>query len=110
MFTDLYLKFADEAEANSLLYRTATVRDHDRELTEEEKALGEDNFAIKHIEIANYQNIDVIGVLYVNQSDPENPPIPEEGWHVNVRLVNGENIEALEPFAVQPKTPLRVWG
>jgi group I intron endonuclease len=30
--------------------------------------------------------------------------------HVNVRLVDGEDANALEPFVVQPKTPIRVWS
>jgi hypothetical protein len=39
---------------------------------------------------------------------PEMAPI--EGWHVNIRLVDGEDADALEPFVVQPNTPVRVWG
>jgi hypothetical protein len=50
--------FTDQATADAVLYHTATVRDYARELTEEEQALGADNFAIKHIKVANYANID----------------------------------------------------
>ena len=103
MYTDLYLKFADEAEAIAVLHTThpATV-DEDGVTVSEEYTT------------PNYTNIDVLGIIYVDQPipDPENPPppIPEDGWHVNVRVVEGEDAEALEPFAVFPTLPRRVWG
>jgi hypothetical protein len=84
-FGDLYLRFKDEAEATEVL--------------------------------EGYANIDTIGVIYkptgeVLQGEdgeyPEMAPIP--GWHVNVRLAEGENGEALEPFKVHPETPMRVWA
>jgi hypothetical protein len=110
---DLYLKFDSEAQATEYLYRLETVVDYERELTDEEKAMRENNFAIKHIEVPNYANIDTIGTIYEPQEivDPENPPEPVlmEGWHVNVRLV-GEDGSALEPFKVEPEHPRRVWG
>jgi hypothetical protein len=34
---------------------------------------------------------------------------PIEGWHVNVRLID-EDADALEPFAVTPTNPRRVWA
>ena len=86
---DYYLKFADEAEANAVLYA-------DEQL--------------------NYRNIDVLGVLYEKQEivDPENPPepVPLDGWHVNVRVVDGEDGSKLESFKVNPEplTWRRVWG
>jgi hypothetical protein len=39
---------------------------------------------------------------------PEMAPI--EGWHVNIRLVDGEDADALAPFAVTPTNPRRVWA
>lgn len=100
---DFYLKFADEAEANSVLYTTTpAVLDEETNVVSEE--------TVK----ANYRNIDVIGVLYeaVVIEDPENPPapVPMEGWHVNVRVVDDENEQPLEAFAVVPKLPRRIWG
>lgn len=86
--TDLYLKFPDEASATSLLYAD---------------------------EQPNYRNIDVLGTLYEGgQWDEEGneiiAPTPIEGWHVNIRLVDGEDVEPLLPYAVTPATPIRVWG
>jgi hypothetical protein len=51
----------------------------------------------------NYANIDTIGVIYKDEQ-----AIP--GWHVNVRVVGGEDATALEAFAVTPATPMRVWA
>ena len=103
MYTDLYLKFADEAEANSVLY------------TVHPETVDEDGVTVsEEYTTPNYQNIDTLGILYVNQPipDPENPPppIPEEGWHTNVRLVEGEDAAPLESFKVEPVLPRRVWG
>jgi len=103
MYTDFYLKFADQAEADSILY-TVTPS-----VETEEGAVSADALITP-----NYQNIDVLGVIYVYQPipDPENPPtpIPEEGWHVNVRLVDGEDGDILVPFEVHPTVPRRIWA
>ena len=102
--TDLYLKFADEAEAKSILYRIEGAVEADPEN-------GIDG--VEGYEVANFANIDVIGTIYEPQEivDPENPPEPValKGWHVNVRVID-EDPTPLEPFAVIPTTPRRVWG
>jgi hypothetical protein len=102
MYTDKYLKFTDEAESIAVLY------------TEVPTEWNEEGEPIAWYTKPNYANIDTLGILYVEQPipDPENPPepIPEDGWHVNVRLVDGEDAEALEPFCVHPTVPRRVWG
>jgi hypothetical protein len=102
MYTDLYLKFADEAESIAILY------------TEVPTEWDEEGEPIAWYTKPNYANIDTLGILYVDQPipDPENPPepIPEDGWHVNVRVVDGEDAAPLEPFCVHPTVPRRVWG
>jgi hypothetical protein len=98
MYTDKYLKFADEAEANSILY------------TEVPTEFDEDGEPTAWYAKPNYANIDTLGILYVTQDDPEAEPIPEDGWHTNVRLVDGEDAAPLEPFCVHPTVPRRVWG
>lgn len=103
MYTDFYLKFADQAEADAILY---TV--HPAELDVDGVTISEEYVT------PNYQNIDTLGILYVEQPipDPDNPPepIPEEGWHVNVRLVDGEDGAILVPFEVYPTVPRRIWA
>jgi hypothetical protein len=104
---DKYLAFTDEAAAKAVLYRIEGAVEADPENGVE---------AQEGYEVANYANIDTIGIIYKPTGEmlqgedgeyPEMAPIPN--WHVNVRLV-GEDAEALEPFVVEPKTPVRVWG
>lgn len=105
---DYFLSFPDEAAARSVLYRTEGAVEADPENGIE---------AREGYEMPNYMNIDTIGVIYkptgtfVETEDGPQPnmePIPN--WHVNIRLMPGENAAALEPFAVTPKTPVRVWA
>lgn len=82
--TDYYLKFDTEAQATAVLYDGETPR---------------------------YRNIDIIGVMYQNTGTDEAPVMKAlPGWHVNVRLVDEEDAEALEDFQVFPQTPSRVWA
>lgn len=81
MYTDLMLRFPDEAAADALLFTGE----------------GEDQRPL-------FQNIDTIGVIVEGE-------VPLDGYHVNVRLVDGaEDGAALEPFRVFPEHPVRVWA
>jgi hypothetical protein len=51
----------------------------------------------------NYANIDIIGTIYKDEQ-------AISGWHINVRLVDGEDSSALTSFEVTPTTPVRVWA
>ena len=108
---DMYLKFADKAQADSVLYTTtpvlAVVDQEGNVIT----PAGED------IVTPNFANIDVIGTIYrptgeVETVDGMEAPVMAalESWHVNVRAVDGEDTSALVPFAVSPTVPQRVWG
>lgn len=92
MYNDFHLRFADETEANAVLFEND----------------GEERRA-------KYTAVDVIGTIYkptgkvltTNESSvDEMAPIP--GWHVNVRHM-GEALE-LAPFQVYPATPVRMWA
>jgi len=107
---DFYLRFADKAQADSVLYTTtpvlAVVDTEGNVIT----PAGED------IVTPNFANIDVIGTIYrptgeVETVDGMEVPVMAalEGYHVNVRAV-GEDTSALVPFAVSPTIPQRVWG
>ena len=92
MYTDYFLRFADEAEANGVLF----------------EGDGEERRA-------KYTAIDVIGTIYKptgNMIDTDEGEAPEmapiDGWHVNVRHM-GEALE-LAPFQVYPATPVRMWA
>ena len=102
---DLYLKFTDETEANSVLYRIEGAVEADLENGIE---------AQEGYEVANYANIDTLGTIFEGgEWDEEGNVVTEsvalEGWHVNVRVID-EDPTPLEPFAVIPTTPRRVWG
>jgi hypothetical protein len=102
MYQDLYLSFESEEAANTVLF-TKVPTDWD-----------EDDEVVAWETRPNYQNIDIIGIIYkpTGESDEEGYDLmyPLPGWHVNVRLVAGEDVAVLEPFKVEPSTPMRVWG
>lgn len=105
---DFYLSFTDEAAAKAVLYRIEGA-------VEANEELGTD--AVEGREVANFANIDTIGVIYKatgesTEQDGMTVPVmaPLPGWHVNVRLVDGEDGSTLAPFAVTPAIPLRIWG
>lgn len=102
---DMYLRFDNEAAATAVLY------------TQEPTAWDEEGNVTATEPRQAYANISTIGIIYKPTGEtteqngmtvPVMAPIP--GWHVNVRLADGENALSLEPFAVTPKTPTRVWS
>lgn len=99
MYTDYYLKFADEATANSILYTQESVLQED---------------VVETIKVPKYSAIDVIGTIYEptgqmltveDQEVPEMKAIP--GFHVNVRHESAA--PELEEYKVTPTTPTRTW-
>jgi hypothetical protein len=102
MYTDYYLQFDDEAQATSVLY------------TEEPSEYDEEGNPIAFYMAPNFLNIDTLGIIYIPEEviDPENPPtpIPYDGWYVNVRLMDYESPDTLEPFAIEPPHPQREWA
>ena len=86
---DYYLKFADEAAANAVLFTSIAAQ-----LDEE------GNVVMEASEKANYVNISVIGIITKDE-------IAQEGWHVNVRA---EASPELEQYQIFPVAPMRVWG
>ena len=110
MYNDMYLKFTDKAQADSVLYTTtpvlAVVDMEGNVIT----PAGED------IVTPNFANIDVLGTIYrptgeVETVDGMEVPVMAalDGYHVNVRAV-GEDTSALVPFSVVPTVPQRIWG
>jgi hypothetical protein len=96
---DYYLSFPDEATAKALLYRTEGAQ----EATETSEA-------IEGYEVGNYLNIDTIGVIYKPTGETDAEPVAIPGWHVNIRLMPGEDPSPFAPYQVNPVTPMRVWG
>lgn len=100
MFTDYFLKFADQAEADSVLFDEQTNVQGD---------------VVETVKVPKYAAIDVIGVIYkptgktVTTTEGPMPEMaPIDGWHVNVRHL-GE-VADLAPYRVYPQTPSRAWA
>jgi hypothetical protein len=107
---DLCLAFQDEAESLPILY---TVIPTEYEIDEN----GEPTEIVKTESYLqpNYQNISVIGTVYMRPSIPtpedyEPIPYPAPNYGVNIRLLDDEDIEPLKPFIVEPRKPVRVWA
>ena len=88
MYTDYFLRFADEAEATAVLFDGETPR---------------------------YAAIDVIGTIYkptgemIDTDEGEAPEMaPVDGWHVNVR--HTAEAPELAAFQVTPQSPVRGWA
>ena len=98
---DKYLSFADEAAAKAVLYRIEGAVE-----------ASEGVEAVEGYEVANYANIDTIGVIYKRTGGTDEEPVMAAipGWRVNVRLMPDEDGSALSSFEVFPATPMRIWG
>lgn len=98
---DFYCKFTSEEAANAVLYTT-----HAEVLDEEGNVVSE------AYTTPNYINIDVLGILYQKQDNPEDTPIPLDGWHVNVRTMPDEDSSALQAYEVTPAPSVwrRIWA
>lgn len=85
---DKYLSFPDEATAKAVLYGAEAA--------------------------PNYANIDTIGVIYKPVGEPNAEGVQDmqaiPGWHVNVRVVAGEDDQPLQAYEVSPATPVRMWA
>ena len=105
--SDFYLKYADEAESIDNLYAKK------EEIVTDEEG-GEVIILVPDLSKPLFANIDTIGIIYEGGeygADGEviTEPVALEGWHVNVRVID-EDATPLEPFAVVPTSPRRVWG
>lgn len=103
---DLYLKFADKDESNSVLYRIEGAVEADPE---------NDVEAQEGYPVPNYRNIDTLGIITEGgEWDEDGEVITEptvlEGWHVNIRLVDSEDAGPLQPYLITPNSPIRVWA
>ena len=110
-FTDLMLKFADEAEAKANLYDKVAIAWEPQDDPEAERVATDWEYRPK------FRNIDTLGVIYTGGSwDAEGneleAPVAESGWHCNVRCLENEDSGHLNEFLVtpQPATPRRVWA
>jgi len=106
---DYYLKFSDESQANSVLYTKVPTA------WSESVSIDEPPVATEWMDKPNYDNIDVLGIIYnptgeVEMVDGFEVPVMVaiSGYHVNIR----HNTEAteLDAYTVIPTNPRRIWA
>ena len=106
-YTDYYLKFKDEAEADSVLFTEVPI-EWDR--TDPDKPI-----PTKWEKQQNFRNTDIlpkvveVPATFDDEGNELTPPVYYPENFVNVRLV-GEDGSTLEPFRVEPAHPQRVWA
>jgi len=103
MYFDMFLKFADEAEANAALFTEQTNVDGD---------------IVETVKVPKYAAVDVVGVIYKptgnvlpaedESGEAVDEMAPIDGWHVNVR--HTDEASELAPYQVFPVTPARMWA
>ena len=103
MYTDFFLRFDTEAEANAALFTEQTNVQDD---------------VVETVLVPKYAAVDVIGVIWKPTGNVLPAPdgsgeavdemAPIDGWHVNVR--HTDEAPELEAFRVFPATPSRAWA
>ena len=103
MYTDYFLKFTDEAEANAALFTEQTNVQDD---------------VVETVLVPKYAAVDVIGVIYKptgnvlpaedESGEAVDEMAPIDGWHVNVR--HTDEAPELDAYKVEVKTPARMWA
>ena len=103
MYQDFYLKFADQAEADSVLFDDQTNVQGD---------------VVETVKVPKYAAVDVIGVIWKatgkvlpapdGSGDAVDEMAPIDGWHVNVRHTAAA--PELAAYKVTPKAPVRGWA
>ena len=103
MYQDFFLRFADQAEADSILF------------TDQTNVQGD---VVETFKVPKYAAVDVIGVIYKptgkvlpapdGSGDAVDEMAPIDGWHVNVR--HTDEVADLAPYRVYPQTPARGWA
>ena len=100
MYVDFHLRFADQAEADGILFTEQTSVQDD---------------VVETVKVPKYAAIDVIGTIYkptgktltTDEGEvPEMAPVP--GFHANVRHTSAA--PELEQYQVFPQQPQRGWA
>ena len=110
MFTDYYLKFADEAECRATLFEKVAIAWEPQDDPEAERV------ATDWEERPRFRNIDILPLVvdqagtYDDEGNELAAPVFVDGFHANVRALPGEPVDLIEPFKVNVNTPARVWA
>ena len=116
---DYYLKFSSREEALSALKVAGYTmpREQIYEIDENLTAYQDEDFIIS----ATHQYcVDEVGTIYKGGKWEPNEsgeivvieePVKRDGWHINIRILNGDIAENLKDFVIDNrKTPYRIFG
>jgi hypothetical protein len=113
-YTDLYLKFADEAEMRSVLFEKVPTKFEEAETPDGEPV------AVEFEERQLFRNTDIVGLIVDTPAElNEEGEVTSEatyvdGVHCNLRVLPSESelVEGLSDYLVEPSpvTPARVWA
>ena len=110
MYTDYYLKFADEAECRATLFEKVAIAWEPQDDPEAERV------ATKWEERPRFRNIDILPLVvdqagtYDEEGNELTAPVFIDGYHANVRALDGEPVDLIERFKVNVNSPARVWA
>ena len=110
MYTDYYLKFADEAECRATLFEKVAIAWEPQDDPEAEPV------ATEWEERPRFRNIDILPLVvdqagtYDEEGTELTAPVFIDGYHANVRVLPGEPVDLIEPFKVNVNSPARVWA
>lgn len=96
---DLYLRFKDAAEMRLTLLAFGFTEEYDHLL--------HDAISLDIIGGIPVPEIEIVDGLFDDSKSPDYIP----GYHVNIRISDEDmDTTILDPFAISPKTPSRVWA
>jgi hypothetical protein len=110
MFTDYYLKFSNEAECRATLFEKVAIAWEQQNDPEAEPV------ATEWEERPRFRNIDILPLVvdqagtYDEEGAEITPPVYVDGYHANVRALDGEPVDLIEPFKINVNSPARVWA
>jgi len=100
MYTDFFLRFDTETEANAALFTEQTNVDGD---------------IVETVLVPKYSAVDVIGTIFkptgktlMTEEGEVFEHAPIDGWHANVR--HTAEAPELDAYKVEVKTPSRAWA
>jgi hypothetical protein len=130
MTTDLFLKFESQEQAKPFLYNvtiehrdpeTNSIVEPTMDMETQEPVYPEGTVEVEVLG-NKFINTDVIGDIWKPTEEMQTisgpgdvemeVPVMEKlvGWHVNIRPTGEEDTSQLQPFAVVPQNPVRVWA
>ena len=102
---DLYLKFADKAEAEKVLLPMFGV---DTDAGARVLGQGSHDWALDNVGVLQRTTGRMLYDAETGMEFPEMEPIP--GWHVNIRLMHNKCPQELDGYLVYPAQPKQVWA